>query len=188
MSQTTKRALAQSLKKLTERKPLEKITVVDITEDCGVNRQTFYYHFQDIYDLIDWIYINETENGLGNNKTYDTWQEGFLHIFTYILDNRRFVINTFYSVKRDNLEHFLYQETSRLLMGVIQEKAGDIPLRGSDKQFIADFYKYAFVGILCTWIEKGMKEKPQDIISRLDRLIHGTISQGLERFRTDKSH
>ena len=55
MSQTTKRALAQSLKHLMEQKPLEKITVVDISEDCGVNRQTFYYHFQDIYDLIEWI-------------------------------------------------------------------------------------------------------------------------------------
>lgn len=188
MSLTTKRALAQSLKKLMEKKPLEKITVVDITEDCGVNRQTFYYHFQDIYDLIDWIYINEAETGLGGKKSYDTWQEGFLHIFSYILENKSFVRNTFHSVSRDKLERFLYQETAFLLMGVIQEKAGNLPIREDDMQFIADFYKYAFVGILCDWIERGMKDRPQDIIRRLDRLIHGTISQGLERFRTDKKH
>lgn len=59
MSQTTKRALAASLKKLLSDKPLDKITVTDIAEDCGVNRQTFYYHFQDIYDLVEWIYTSE---------------------------------------------------------------------------------------------------------------------------------
>ena len=56
MAQTTKRALAASLKKLAAKKPLDKITVIDITEDCGVNRQTFYYHFQDIFDLVEWIF------------------------------------------------------------------------------------------------------------------------------------
>lgn len=55
MSQTTKRALEASLKKLLLEKPLNKITINDITEDCGVNRMTFYYHFKDIYDLVDWI-------------------------------------------------------------------------------------------------------------------------------------
>ena len=53
MSQTTKRALEASLKKLLLEKPLNKITINDITEDCGVNRMTFYYHFKDIYDLVD---------------------------------------------------------------------------------------------------------------------------------------
>ncbi len=55
MSQTTKRALEASFKKLLLEKPLNKITINDITEDCGVNRMTFYYHFKDIYDLVDWI-------------------------------------------------------------------------------------------------------------------------------------
>ena len=53
MSEITKKALAASLKKLLEQKTLDKITVVDLAEDCGVNRQTFYYHFQDIYDLVE---------------------------------------------------------------------------------------------------------------------------------------
>ena len=76
MSQTTKRALAQSLKHLMEQKPLEKITVVDISEDCGVNRQTFYYHFQDIYDLIEWIYINE-KNGWGKRPHMTPGRKAF---------------------------------------------------------------------------------------------------------------
>ncbi len=69
MSQTTKKALAASLKKLLEKQPLSKITVTDITEDCEVNRHTFYYHFQDVYDLIDWIYENEAIKPLDGKTT-----------------------------------------------------------------------------------------------------------------------
>ena len=65
MSQTTKRALAASLEKLLAKKPLDKITVIDIVEDCEVNRQTFYYHFRDIYDLLEWTLLNETSKALG---------------------------------------------------------------------------------------------------------------------------
>ena len=61
VAQTTKRALEASLKKLLLRKPLNKITINDITEDCGVNRMTFYYHFKDIYDLVDWILVEDAQ-------------------------------------------------------------------------------------------------------------------------------
>ena len=54
MSQTTKRALGASLKKLLLQKPLNKITISDIAEECGISRMTFYYHFKDIYDLVEW--------------------------------------------------------------------------------------------------------------------------------------
>ena len=53
-SQLTKRALEESLKRLLLEKPLGKITIADITSDCGISRMTFYYHFQDIYDLVEW--------------------------------------------------------------------------------------------------------------------------------------
>ena len=65
MSEITKRAFASSLKKMLAKRPLEKIRVIDITEDCGVNRQTFYYHFKDIYDLLEWVYTNEATKALG---------------------------------------------------------------------------------------------------------------------------
>ena len=61
MSEITKKALAETLKKLLSKNKLNKITIKEITEDCGVNRQTFYYHFKDIYDLLEWIYKNEVK-------------------------------------------------------------------------------------------------------------------------------
>ena len=69
MSQITKRALASALKELLEHKPLNKITIADITEQCGVNRQTFYYHFQDIYALLEWIYTTDAQRLLEGKRT-----------------------------------------------------------------------------------------------------------------------
>ncbi|MDP4121334.1 MAG: TetR/AcrR family transcriptional regulator C-terminal domain-containing protein, partial [Bacillota bacterium] len=123
MSQITKKALAESLKKLLKEKPLDKITVVDIVEDCEVNRQTFYYHFQDIYDLIDWIFLTEATQALDGKKTYDTWQQGFLSVFEYVLDNHALISNVYHSLSRDQLERYLYDVTYDLLIGVVEEKA-----------------------------------------------------------------
>lgn len=184
MAQTTKKAFAASLKKLLSQKPLEKIKISDITNDCEVNRQTFYYHFKDIYDLLEWVYTNEATRALGDKKTYDTWQEGFYEIFEYILENKSFVINTYNSVSREYLERYLYNETYYLLLGVVEEKSKDMCVMDKDKSFIADFYKFAFVGLVIDWIKKGMGEEPRDIIKRLNTLITGNIEMALERYRT----
>lgn len=185
MAQTTKRALAASLKKLLARRPLDKITVTDIAEDCEVNRQTFYYHFKDIYDLMEWIYTSEAARALGGKKTYATWQQGMLQIFSYVLENREFVLNTYHSVSREHLERYLYRETYELLIGVVEEKAAGMPVREADKAFIADFYKYAFVGLMLDWIRTGMKEDPAVLTERLSILLRGDVAGALEKFRSN---
>ena len=81
MSDTTKRALEESLKHMLLKKPLDKISISDITNDCGISRMTFYYHFRDIYDLVEWSCEEDAARALAGNKTYETWQQGFLQIF-----------------------------------------------------------------------------------------------------------
>lgn len=186
MSQVTKRALAASLIKLLSQKPLDKVTVKDIIEDCGVNRQTFYYHFKDIYDLVDWIFLEMASEFLEGKETYDTWQQGFTQILYDVLRNRRLIMNAYNSLSREQVERFLYALTYDLLLGVVEEEAVDVPIREEDKKFIIDFYKYAFVGFMIDWIKKGMKEQPEAFIEKLSVLIKGDIKRALDRFRTDK--
>lgn len=187
MSQTTKRALAASLKRLLLKKPLDKITIVDITSDCEVNRQTFYYHFKDIYDLIEWTCLDEAARALDGKKTYGTWQQGFLQIFQAVLDNKPFIMNVYHSVSREQVETYLYKVTYDLLIGVVEEESAGMNVREEDKRFIADFYKYGFVGLMLDWIRGGMKDNPEKIVNHLSVLIHGNIQHGLDQFRTDKS-
>lgn len=186
MSEITKRALSQSLKKLLIQKPLDKVTVTDIVEDCGVNRQTFYYHFQDLGDLVEWTCIEDADAALQNHKTYATWQEGFLAIFRLMQDDKVFIMNIYHSVSRDQLERYLYKLVYPLTRGVVDELAKGKSVREEDKDFIANFYKYAFVGLVSEWIEKGMVAEPSDIIDHLSVLVKGSMAQALENYRLDK--
>ena len=186
MSQITKRALAESLKKLLLEKPLDRITVSDITEDCGVSRMTFYYHFKDVYDLIEWTWLQEAERALDGQKTYDTWQQGFLQIFQLVQENRAFVKNLYHSISREQVERYLYRLTYQLLIGVVEEKSAGMSVRDEDKKFIADFYKYAFVGLMLDWIRGGMKGEPQVLIDRLSVLIRGDVEKALNHYRADQ--
>lgn len=109
MSQTTKRALEASLKKLLLQKPLNKITINDITEDCGVNRMTFYYHFKDIYDLVDWILVEDASKILEGRQSFETWNEAFLDILHQLQENKTLVLNVYRSVGREQVEQYLYK-------------------------------------------------------------------------------
>lgn len=186
MSQVTKRALSASLKNMLLKKPLTNITIKDITADCGVNRMTFYYHFQDIYDLVEWTCEEEASKALAGQKTYNTWKEGFLNIFHAVQDNRPFIMNVYHSVSREQVEIYLYKLVYHLIIGVVEEKSVEMVIHEDDKQFIADFYKYAFVGILLNWIRNDMKDDPQVIVDRLGTLIHGNITRALSNFCIDK--
>lgn len=186
MSDITKRALEASLKNLLLKKPLTKITIADITEDCGISRMTFYYHFKDIYDLVEWSCVEDARKALEGKKTYDTWQEGFLNIFHAVLENKPFIMNVYHSVSREQVELYLYRLTYDLLIGVIEERSAGMTVREEDKQFVADFYKYAFVGIMLNWIKTGMKEDPQKIVDRLSTLVHGNVTRALNNFRIDR--
>ena len=175
-----------SLKNLLLKKPLDKITINDITEDCGINRMTFYYHFKDIYDLIEWCCVEDAKKALEGKKTYDTWQQGFLQIFEAVLDNKPFILNVYHSVSREQVELYLYKLTYDLLIGVVEEKSAGMNVRDEDKKFIADFYKYAFVGLMLDWVKHDMKGDPHEIIEELSIVMHDNVTSALERFKTNK--
>ena len=170
MSDLTKRALEQSLKNLLLQKPLHKITISDIADDCGINRMTFYYHFKDIYDLVEWSCQEDAAKALAGKKTYETWQQGFEQIFEAVLANKPFIMNVYHSVSREQVENYLYKLTYDLLEGVVEEQAAGMSVRPEDKAFIANVYKYAFVGLMLDWIKHDMKGDPKEIIDRLDRV------------------
>ena len=183
MSQVTKRALVASLKNQLLKKPLDKVTISDITDDCGISRMTFYYHFKDIYDLIEWAFEEEASRILEGKKDYDTWQQGYLRIFEDLNANKPFIMNVYRSISREKVENYLYRITYDLLIHVINEKAKSMNVRDEDKKFLANFYKYAFVGLVLDWIKHDMKDDPNIIVADLSVAIHGSVSAALERYR-----
>ena len=138
MSDLTKRALEQSLKNLLLQKPLHKITISDIADDCGINRMTFYYHFKDIYDLVEWSCQEDAAKALAGKKTYETWQQGFEQIFEAVLANKPFIMNVYHSVSREQVETYLYKLTYDL------NTSGDyevFPLQLGDGSYTVELFE-----------------------------------------------
>ena len=164
-----------------------KITINDITEDCGVNRMTFYYHFKDIYDLVDWIMVEDAAKALEGRQSFENWTDAFLDILHQVQDNKVLVMNVYRSVSREQVEQYLYKLLDSMLRDFVDRSAQGFTVQDSDKQFIIDFYKYALVGMALEWIRKDMKEDPVRMTERLNVLLHGELERALRRFRTDRS-
>lgn len=178
----TKQIIEDSLKKLMLQKPLDKITIRDLTEDCGISRMTFYYHFKDIYDLVEWSCIADATRALEGKKTYDTWNEGLLQIFEAVYENKPFILNAYRCISRDQIESFLFHLTSDLIMAVVEEKAAGTEVSEENRRFIADFYKYSFVGIMLDWIKQGMKDDYSLIAEKISITVHGSIANSIHNF------
>ena len=183
LSQITKRAIEQSLKNLLLKKPLTKITINDIAEDCGINRMTFYYHFKDIYDLVEWSCMEDARKALENNKTYETWQQGLLQIFEAVRENKPFIMNVYRCVRKEDVERYLNPLVDNLVLGVVNEECAGMSIRDEDKLFISRVYAYIFVGLMMDWIKADMTEDPRLIVDKLAKLIQGSIPAAVARFQ-----
>ena len=183
MPNTTKAALEESLKRLLLKKPLDKITITDITTDCGISRMAFYYHFKDIYDLVEWSCVEDGTKALQGKKTSESWTEGLTQIFEAVLENKPFIMNFYRNVDRERIENYLFKLTYDLIVGVVEEKSKGLNITEEDKKFIADFYKYGFVGIMLEWIREGMKENIEDLVRMMDLTLHDTVTTSIHNFQ-----
>ena len=183
MPNATKAALEESLKRLLLKKPLDKITITDITTDCGISRMAFYYHFKDIYDLVEWSCVEDGTKALQGKKTYDSWTEGLTQIFEAVLENKPFIMNVYRNVDRERMLRYLYHLTYGLIVGVVQEKSKDLDISGEDKKFIANFYKYGFVGIMLEWIQEGMKADIEELVNKMSLTLHNTVTTSIHNFQ-----
>ena len=177
MAQMTKQAMAKALMNLLEKKTLDKITVKEIADLCGVNRQTFYYHFQDVYALLEWIFITEAESVVSRHQSIDTWKQDFLAIFQYLQRNRLFVINTYRSIGRDSLEQYLYKAVYVFIYDIVKKEADWENVSQEEVEFFADFYKYAFVGLVLEWVRTEMREPPTMLVEKVERLFNRIVTK-----------
>lgn len=182
MSDLTKQALIASFKKLLETEPFDKITISEITNDCGLSRQTFYYHFRDIFDMIRWIYNSESLNEIGGRGGYGTWQDKIRELFDYTLNNKSLILGTFNSKCRNDLVGYYMDVSIRKISDIVEMKSdGDIAEK--DKKFIASVYAYAFVGIMVDWISDGMKESSEEMVDRVYKIVMSNFDRTLAAFR-----
>lgn len=172
MSALTKQALAHALKNLLLEKPLNRVTVNDIAKECGVNRQTFYYHFRDVPDLVSWTIAQDARIAFSDFKDKNaSWEEGFMALFGLILKDKKFILNIYHSVSLEILQEYVYRLLFPSLLKAVNDSPECASFSEEEKRFAADFYKYALAGIILNWIKGDMREDPEKIVARLIKLI-----------------
>ena len=165
----TEQLLAEALRKQMAVTPLDQISVKYLSEVCSINRQTFYYHFRDIYDLLTWVFLNEQIKGL-NEAT--NWNDALEAIFSYLFNQRQFVMSTMASAGRDLVTEFLHSGIYRFHLSQITSLESAHPITSTERRHLATFFTAGIVNILTDWIIADMKEPPADIINRIEK-FHG---------------
>lgn len=173
-SEQTKIKLAQALKELIRTEPFEKITISDITEKCNVHRQTFYYHFQDRYELLDWLLYKELFIPLAEGFTFDNMYEKLLTMFSTMFDDKKFYQNAL-KINREDVTRFVGNIVTEEFLRIIKSlrKENNVSFVDSDEEmFISEFFGYGVSGVVFNWVSKGMKETPDIMIERMECLVN----------------
>lgn len=169
----TKTALAASLKKFMEKKPLGKITVSEIITDCNVNRKTFYYHFEDIYALLKWMLEQEAIEVVKNFDFLIDYEDAINFVIKYVKENSHILNCAYDSMGRDELKRFFYNDFSSVVHNVINdiEEKNSLSVTDDFKEFICDFLTEATAGMLVNGFKDKKKVEQHDVIQNITAIL-----------------
>lgn len=168
----TKNELAKSFKLLLEKIPMEKLTVQEITDLTGVIRPTFYNHFSDKYELLEYIIRNDLLMPIKPLLVNGMIIEGLTLLFTNMKNERKFYENAIKIEGQNSFESIARQEVSRLLVQVIEEQEGAWRPRHVwlTSDIIAEYYAQSMVYIAITWIKREFIVTPKELSEIYDQL------------------
>ena len=181
MSAFTEKAIVDAFVSLLNEHPLDKITVKNIIDKCGVNRSTFYYYFVDIYDLINKIFEYETGKIVNKHSEYESWADGIKEAMSFAIDNKKAIYHVYKSVSRERLNKYLNEVCDSIFMEVVSSQAEGSNAGPEDIRLVTDIYKYTLIGLVFKWLEEGMITEPGEIIDKLAYLFDGNIHEMLVR-------
>lgn len=173
----TKQKLASSLKNAMEKKPLSKITVSELIRDCNVNRNTFYYHFSDIYDLLKWMLEQESIEVIKKIDLLIDTEEAIRFVMDFV-DNNKHIINCAYdTMGHEEMKRFFYSDMIGVMKNVIDsgEQLMNLSLSAEFKEFIAAFYTEAMAGLMISWVKNKKTPDKEQFIQNMLFICHTSI-------------
>lgn len=181
MSNTTKRMLAMSFKKLLANTTLDNITIQDIADDAEVSRKTFYYHFQDVYNLMEWTLMEEQKRLLPESITPENWQDEITRVYAYLQENRALILNAYHSIQRETLENVLMRVLTPRIEGLFRLQQDSDRVSDDDRRFLIDIYAFGISGMILRWIGSGMPDDIQPTLNHLFRFFSGSLEDVIRR-------
>ena len=181
-SERTKRNLAAALKEKMAKKPLEQITIQELTEACAIQRRAFYYHFEDIYALVRWMFREEALSLLQQQEGALLWQEGLLQLFHYLEENRAVCLCALRSPGHDALKRFFGASLEAIFSKELKETARRLGL-DLDAEGIPLFVS-ALGGIMEAWLLDILSDTPENMVNR----IHGFLQSHIYGMQVLQHH
>lgn len=183
-SNITKNILCESLKSLLYEKQFNKISVLDITKKSGLNRQTFYYHFEDKFELLKWIYNNDLLY-ISNEITLDNWDKKLLETLKVLKKQKHFYICI---VKCDEnyFKSYFFNIVKKLFLKGIKKIDIDKTLDNNNIDFFATYFTHGMTGIILDWIRNGMKEDEEEITKKLKNLVDNIKAYVIEGLKNNR--
>lgn len=172
----TQRLIAQALKTLMSEKSLDKITIQDIADRCGIKRQTFYYHFSDIYDALEWLYEEETVSILQQFSSVDDWEAPALYILHYMKENSAACLNALNSMGNKQIRKFFFQDFYTIYHNAFLNLTAGYDLDPKLVDFFARMTVYAFEGSAINWLDEGMKYSPEELVTMVGIYLDGMVN------------
>lgn len=184
MTQRAKAAIIKSFKELLTKQSIDKETVKEVCQHCNVNRQTFYYYFTDIMDIFKYVFFNELSRDIAQNRTFETWEGGFLATMNYLKNNTKMVLHVYYSSYWPEANAFFSTLSDKLMLDVVDECIENLGVVISEKNkyFIINFYRRVFNGLFVDWVNEGMEDEPQIMLEKLLLMISGSIPRSVMAF------
>ena len=169
LSLKTKQSLAQALKQEMKHKQLSKITITELCDVCQINRKTFYYHFEDIYDLLKWTLEQEAIEVVKNFDLVVNTEEALRFVMAYADENKDIINGALDSMGHEEIQRFFYNDLFDVIYGAIEEGEYDLKIVVDPqfKNFLAAFYTEASAGILIEWVKNRMKQDKETVIKSL---------------------
>ncbi len=186
VSEQTKLKLAAALKTLMAQKPMDKITIAELTSMCNIRRQSFYYHFEDIYDLLRWMIQNEAISLLKQQEGALLWKEGLLQLFRYLEENRAVCLCALKSVGRNHLRSFFEADIDAIIHRTIEQLVENIGVRNNldsfvDVEMLTHFYVMALAGMMESWLLGEIDRTPEQIVQFSDVILNDQLNGAAAR-------
>lgn len=180
MANFTSRAIKETFWKLLNQRPLNEITVKDIVEDCGINRNSFYYHFEDLPALVDEIIGEQVKNLIQKHPTISSVEECADAVIELVTDNRRAIYHIYNSLSRDVFERYLMDACQYIVSTYLEAEFAGKPIDPQDLNALIRLHKCACFGSVIDWLNGGMKADIADYFRRVCALQKRGLEQ-LER-------
>lgn len=176
-SETTCQAISGALKQLMTQKPLERITVAEIMDTCGMRRQHFYYYFTDIYDLLRWTFEKEALELLQQQQGVSPWQNGFLHLFQYINQNRAVCLCALDSLGKESLKQLLEADVSSIVDRAVRQAAVEngLPAHSPEVEVVICLVTIMMAGAVESWLRGELTQTPEELTRRIDMMFQDYI-------------